>query len=638
MDSEPTDSGSSFAQSAQAQAIARILSSQSLAKSERARALLSYLYDKHRSGEADQVKGFTIAMDVFGRDENFDPNNDALVRVHMGRLRDLLASYYRGEGARDTVRIVVPKGRYILQFNAQEAALTDAKAMALGASAQSQSSETVPVGAEAGATLAGSGARQLKIAAALATLAIFAVLLFFAIPNLISPDEPGASPDTIARADGEPPTTSSVLRNLHGVSGVQFLPHLTFAHSKGAVYLESGRDRFALQLRASLARFDTIQLIANGPIERIEAPRDVGRSYYTLLVSEIEPGVEVPNVASQTATHRLELRHPNTGDILWTQFVARPRSQTSAAPEAEPEVEPGAGENSAPEGFDPELIAVASRVAAMDGLLISHFVGTAGANRLFDCLSLVAPVVQDLPPDSAEAAVTCLGRLIAAGNRLPITHAFLALAIMDGARSGSASTAAGLIQVDSIAEEAIEVLQQGLRTTPESAALLAVQAHAQLFQTGDHAAAIGLSFAAIERSDASWTIWASHARMLALAGRYDEANFVIDALSEETGRLAPNWAFTRFLTSLASGDDRAIQNSAAQLGGVSNPFYYSARIVAEHRRSDFLKRDEMVRRLQQTYPQFYANPPIFIRSMRLTSDLQEEFLLNLRRAGVYRLG
>lgn len=633
MASESTSDGSAAALLVQEQAIAQLLSSEALAKSERARELLAYLFEQHKAGEANQVKGFTIAMDVFGRDENFDPNNDALVRVHMGRLRDLLANYYSGEGACSRLRVLIPKGRYVLQFQEQEGALAagGAKAPANNPVELERSSAATSPEAQNPSTdqpgptpiVADRSFRRLAMVTAFAAVTTLAVLLVFVVPQFFEADERPIAANAPGGAFNEG-STASVLRSLQGVEGVQFLPRLTFAHVRGASYLESGQDPFALQLRSSLARFDTIQLVANGPLERIEGPRDVGRSYYSLVISQLGPDGE--ERAPDAATHRLELRHPNTGDILWTQFVARPSYGQ------------GLGEDGAGEAFDPELIVLASRIAAMDGLLITHFIGVAGSNRLFDCLSLISPIVQDLPPSSAEAGVACLNRLIARGNRLPITHAFLALAIMETARSGSEPTAAGLIQVDSVAEAANEVLQQGLITAPESAALYAVQAHTQLFQTGDYNAAIGLSQAAIDRSSTSWAIWGSHARMLAMAGRLDAADNIVNALAAETGRIAPNWAFTTFLTSVAREDHDRIKSAATHLGGVSNPFYYSARIVAWHLASDFTRRNEMIERLRLTYPAFYANPPIFIRSIRLDPKLEEQFLLNLRQAGVYRLG
>ncbi|EHK57520.1 hypothetical protein MAXJ12_09478, partial [Mesorhizobium alhagi CCNWXJ12-2] len=77
----------------------RILTSETFGRSERARNLLRYLIEQEQAGHADRLKGFAIAVDVFGKDADFDPSTDAVVRVQAGRLRELLAHYYETEGA-----------------------------------------------------------------------------------------------------------------------------------------------------------------------------------------------------------------------------------------------------------------------------------------------------------------------------------------------------------------------------------------------------------------------------------------------------------------------------------------------------------------------------------------------------------
>ena len=40
------------------------------------------------------VKGYDVALEVFGRPETFDPTVDPVVRVEAGRLREKLREYY----------------------------------------------------------------------------------------------------------------------------------------------------------------------------------------------------------------------------------------------------------------------------------------------------------------------------------------------------------------------------------------------------------------------------------------------------------------------------------------------------------------------------------------------------------------
>lgn len=74
---------------------------------------LSYIVSEYLAGRGEKIKGYSIGVDVFNRDEDFDPGQDALVRIHAGRLRRLLEMYYLRDGKNDDIRIEIPKGGYI---------------------------------------------------------------------------------------------------------------------------------------------------------------------------------------------------------------------------------------------------------------------------------------------------------------------------------------------------------------------------------------------------------------------------------------------------------------------------------------------------------------------------------------------
>lgn len=94
-------------------ALDRVVGSDTFARSERSRELLRYVIERDLEGEADRLKGFAIAIDVFDREDSFDPSTDAVVRVQASRLRDLLDTYYAGEGQNDRIRITIPRGSYV---------------------------------------------------------------------------------------------------------------------------------------------------------------------------------------------------------------------------------------------------------------------------------------------------------------------------------------------------------------------------------------------------------------------------------------------------------------------------------------------------------------------------------------------
>lgn len=94
----------------------RLLGSAEFHASARRRKLLAYVVDRTLAGQAERLKAFDIALSVLGRDERFDPHNDPIVRIEVGRLRRDLDHYYLGDGHDDPIRISIPKGHYVPAF------------------------------------------------------------------------------------------------------------------------------------------------------------------------------------------------------------------------------------------------------------------------------------------------------------------------------------------------------------------------------------------------------------------------------------------------------------------------------------------------------------------------------------------
>lgn len=101
------------------QQVERILHSKELRGSEVLRRLLSFLAEKSMSGEADELKEYIVAIEGLGRPATYDPRHNSAVRIQVGRLRQKLTDYYRGEGLEDAVLIEIPKGRFKLTCKAR---------------------------------------------------------------------------------------------------------------------------------------------------------------------------------------------------------------------------------------------------------------------------------------------------------------------------------------------------------------------------------------------------------------------------------------------------------------------------------------------------------------------------------------
>lgn len=94
----------------------RILSSASFRGSPQLSRLLSFLVESVLSDQMHRIKQYTIAVDVFGYSEHFNPHTNTAVRVSAIRLRRALDLYYLHEGERDDIRIEIPKRAYAPVF------------------------------------------------------------------------------------------------------------------------------------------------------------------------------------------------------------------------------------------------------------------------------------------------------------------------------------------------------------------------------------------------------------------------------------------------------------------------------------------------------------------------------------------
>lgn len=88
----------------------RLLEDPKFNASDRNKRFLKYISDEYFAGRGDSVKAFTIAVDVFGRSSDFDPQNDAIVRIEANRLRAALKKYYDEHGG--DITISIEKGKY----------------------------------------------------------------------------------------------------------------------------------------------------------------------------------------------------------------------------------------------------------------------------------------------------------------------------------------------------------------------------------------------------------------------------------------------------------------------------------------------------------------------------------------------
>jgi Malectin domain len=94
-----------------------LLESGALGRSANLIKVLRYVCEETAAGRGDHIKEYSIAVEALGRRPDFDPQTDTIVRVTFHTLRKRLQDIYEtGEGMSHPVRIVIPAGRYAVQF------------------------------------------------------------------------------------------------------------------------------------------------------------------------------------------------------------------------------------------------------------------------------------------------------------------------------------------------------------------------------------------------------------------------------------------------------------------------------------------------------------------------------------------
>ncbi|BCM21341.1 hypothetical protein MJ8_51330 [Mesorhizobium sp. J8] len=405
----------------------RLLASETFGRSERARRLLRYLVEREQAGEADRLKGVSIAMDVFGKDGDFDASTDAVVRVQAGRLRELLDQYFANEGIAEPVRIAIPRGGYVPSYepnairlpgNARPASDTVAQRPDASAEAAPAVSEhlnsAVPGEPVAPAAPAQSLTRQLRFfwAAMVLVIVMLGVLI--------------ARQGNAFLGDGD--TTTPV--ETAGTASIAAQP--TF-DSLPLIYIAVKADgpeaaRVASSLRAGLAGFDSIDFIGR------DADSTRNRSADPIsFVFEIVPGPAAGDVT-------VELQSVATGRVLLS------RNLTSA--------------ESAPGVVESNIASLLTSTVPASGAIYSYIDQSDIRTTQIGCLVLDDRYFLDMSAETHEAAYRCLEKLVGEGTKSSLVYAELA------ALHGEAVTAHYPYPPEATLEKAMSLAHRAVQMGP----------------------------------------------------------------------------------------------------------------------------------------------------------------------------
>ena len=554
----------------------RILASETFGRSERARRLLRYLVEREQDGEADRLKGFSIAVDVFGKDADFDSATDAVVRVQAGRLRELLQQYAAAEGARDPIRIIIPRGSYVPTYERK------AIRPVSGPEQPPAPAGVVLAPAPAGALPIPSINRQFKLVWLAFGLVVTMLGVLIFRQNSILPQVNGEA------ADIERGATASIARS----QSMEALP---------VVYLSVKDDspqaaRVAAALRAGLPGFDTVDFIGRDPDKTGDASLAP-----TSFVFEVLPGATTGDVA-------VELRNIATDRVLLSRNLATTET--------------------APGKVEDRIAGMLSSTVLASGTIYGYIEQAGLQTGLTRCMLLDEAYYQDQNAKSHEEAYRCLDALAEQDAKSPLVYAELASLQLEAVTDGYAyPPGASIDKATAFAHKAV------LKGATSAAAH---RAYGYLnSRLGNSEESIRWMRKAYELNTYDLSMAAAYGYGLIFAGRYGQGTPIMTRAVEASSAHPTWWDFGLFLGAFMEGDtERAARAASALMTTAAKSHYLAARLIAAKATGDEKGRQAALSELAANFPKFAANPRKAFVERNYPPDLTDRLVAALRDAGL----
>ena len=98
------------------QQLEKLVRNPHFSQSRRFPSFLRYIVAQTLAGNGDHLKERTLGVEIFGKDANYDTSTEPIVRVTAAEIRKRIAQYYQEPAHRDELRLSLPPGSYIPQF------------------------------------------------------------------------------------------------------------------------------------------------------------------------------------------------------------------------------------------------------------------------------------------------------------------------------------------------------------------------------------------------------------------------------------------------------------------------------------------------------------------------------------------
>ena len=346
--------------------LARVLASSGFVAAPNLAAFLRYVVEETLAGRGDRLKAYTIAVEALDRADNFDPNDNPLVRVQARRLRAALTRWYETEGADAPVVIDLPVGSYVPRFLPREA---------------------VAGGRERSFTRGGLRSPLGRILSGLVYLSLGAGVVAGGWWGwtLWQVEREAARREALVRAPSDPSL---------GLEAAQVLPLLTIEVDSGPPLVEGvDVETYRRRLESFAARFDDVVVVSRAA----NLPSPTGQPRYRLAVALSGEGTAV------TAHYRLSRLD---GDRLLTTGAYR------LLPEMRLPYRPGSTLDT------PTDLDILRDMIVPGGLIAVDAVRNGEVGEPLACLAMSSLFAGEANATVQRAARGCLEAAVAANPRL----------------------------------------------------------------------------------------------------------------------------------------------------------------------------------------------------------------------------
>jgi hypothetical protein len=575
------------------EALARVLASDEFRGSPNLAAFLGFIVERTLEGREDSIKAYTVATEVLGRPESFDPQADPIVRVEATRLRRSLERYY-GRCA-DPIVIDIPRGSYVPHFALRAdlpAAGEDAPAQQDAASAANKHASDGYSPRRKGWGLRaalGAGFALLVLGAAGAGVYIYmgtaspiggvAASGGQGLQTTGSVERVKTPPvATIASLQTETAAASQKARQPQSLLtfGTVLIAPVVEAAPAGRAHAEIVTDL----LRNGLARFEDISAVEVASEQASTLPPIAEDTYLlTGRLSRLGPASRVT----------LRLRHELSQRIVWSGDFMLAVGEGAGLTETE------------------FMRRVGAVVASPSGVIAGD---SGAAKRRADPLAVPAACLLEAsswlgsPRSGADdVATNCLSRTIADHPRFAPGWSMLARAEIERYRLGSAPDATSLEDALTHARTAVSLAPQSTRSLQVLSDVLAI--------SGDAAGAQQAIARALDLNPYSLDALQSAGFRKIEAGDYKGG---LSLLAEVSAAGAPDNPWRSLLTAIAMSSNTS---SVDRFAGLSDPTPHPAAllstVITKGGQSQVGASRTAYLKLQQAFPGVAQNPEAFLR-------------------------